>query len=160
MQEIIGTKNIRIHYQPIKHLQSGLTVGGECLARGPQGSELENPVALFDCAERIGCLFELEQICRTQSIRNVKVEPTEKLFINISPSIFSDLSFREGETRTVLEEYECICEISRGFGGMTIAEGIETQDELDCILSYGVDYGQGYLFGRPQPLVDSVLTNG
>jgi EAL domain-containing protein (putative c-di-GMP-specific phosphodiesterase class I) len=235
MQEIIGTKNIRIHYQPIKHLQSGLTVGWECLARGPQGSELENPVALFDCAERIGCLFELEQICRTQSIRNAKVEPAEKLFINISPSIFSDPSFREGETRTVLEEYgwrpeqvvfeitehhavkeyasflqiinhyrkqgykiaiddvgaghsglvtlmqvkpdfvkidmelirgierdrtrqdivQAICEISRGFEGMTIAEGIETQDELNCIRSYGVDYGQGYLFGRPHPLVDS-----
>ena len=31
-----------------------------------------------------------------------------------------------------------------------IAEGIETQDELEVIVGLGVDFGQGYLLGKPQ----------
>jgi len=30
-----------------------------------------------------------------------------------------------------------------------IAEGIERQEELDTLLELGVDFGQGYLLGRP-----------
>jgi EAL domain-containing protein (putative c-di-GMP-specific phosphodiesterase class I) len=30
-----------------------------------------------------------------------------------------------------------------------IAEGIERQGELDTLIELGVDYGQGYLLGRP-----------
>lgn len=33
-----------------------------------------------------------------------------------------------------------------------IAEGIETQQELTALRVLGVDFGQGYLFGRPRPL--------
>ena len=33
-----------------------------------------------------------------------------------------------------------------------IAEGIETQDQLDNLRSLGCRYGQGFLFGRPQPI--------
>lgn len=32
-----------------------------------------------------------------------------------------------------------------------IAEGIETQEELSMLLSLGINYGQGYLLGRPDP---------
>ena len=37
--------------------------------------------------------------------------------------------------------------------GMTIvAEGIETQSELDALLALGVRYGQGFFLARPGPL--------
>lgn len=40
------------------------------------------------------------------------------------------------------------------FAGRTgcrlIAEGIESEAEVDVILRLGVEYGQGYLFGRPE----------
>jgi EAL domain-containing protein (putative c-di-GMP-specific phosphodiesterase class I) len=32
-----------------------------------------------------------------------------------------------------------------------IAEGIETSDEAEALVSYGVAFGQGYYFGRPAP---------
>ncbi len=38
----------------------------------------------------------------------------------------------------------------------TIAEGIETRGEADWLTEHGVDYLQGYLFGRPAPLDDAV----
>jgi EAL domain-containing protein (putative c-di-GMP-specific phosphodiesterase class I) len=33
-----------------------------------------------------------------------------------------------------------------------IAEGIETEGELEAIRELGIQLGQGYLLGRPQPL--------
>ena len=42
-----------------------------------------------------------------------------------------------------------IVEMARALGSRVIAEGIETQQELDTILALGVHYGQGYLLGRP-----------
>lgn len=33
-----------------------------------------------------------------------------------------------------------------------VAEGIETNGELDTLRRLGVDCGQGYLLGRPGPL--------
>ena len=33
-----------------------------------------------------------------------------------------------------------------------LAEGIETADQLAFLREQGCDYGQGYLFGRPQPV--------
>ena len=36
-------------------------------------------------------------------------------------------------------------------GSTIIAEGIERQEELETLLQLGVDHGQGYLLGRPEP---------
>ncbi len=38
-----------------------------------------------------------------------------------------------------------------------IAEGIETEDELNTLLLLGVDYGQGYLLGRPSRDIEGYL---
>ncbi|MEW8297746.1 MAG: bifunctional diguanylate cyclase/phosphodiesterase [Candidatus Thiodiazotropha sp.] len=43
-----------------------------------------------------------------------------------------------------------ICEIANNIGSSVIAEGIETEEELDTIRSLEVDYLQGYLVARPQ----------
>ena len=40
---------------------------------------------------------------------------------------------------------------ARASGCLVIAEGIETQDEAATLRSLGVQLGQGYLFGTPQP---------
>jgi EAL domain-containing protein (putative c-di-GMP-specific phosphodiesterase class I) len=37
---------------------------------------------------------------------------------------------------------------------VTAAEGIETEAQLAVIQSLNVDLGQGFLFGRPQPLTE------
>lgn len=37
-------------------------------------------------------------------------------------------------------------------GTVIVAEGIETQEELDALRALGVTYGQGYYLGRPGPL--------
>jgi EAL domain-containing protein (putative c-di-GMP-specific phosphodiesterase class I) len=42
-------------------------------------------------------------------------------------------------------------ELATGLGMTTLAEGIETQGELDLLISRGCEMGQGYLFSRPVP---------
>ncbi|MHB8219574.1 MAG: sensor domain-containing phosphodiesterase [Acidimicrobiales bacterium] len=47
---------------------------------------------------------------------------------------------------------ESMVAFAAGIGSLLIAEGIETQDELDVLTSLGVAMGQGYLLGMPVPL--------
>ena len=48
---------------------------------------------------------------------------------------------------------------SRTAGCRLIAEGVETTEEAGTLTSLGVEFGQGYLFGRPQP-IDAWVTAG
>ncbi len=44
---------------------------------------------------------------------------------------------------------EAIIVMSHKLGMKVIAEGVETQAQMDLLLAAGCDYGQGYLFSRP-----------
>jgi EAL domain-containing protein (putative c-di-GMP-specific phosphodiesterase class I) len=48
------------------------------------------------------------------------------------------------------EMLKAIISLGRGIGAKVIAEGIEIPEELDVLRSIGVDYGQGFLLGRPE----------
>lgn len=41
-----------------------------------------------------------------------------------------------------------------------VAEGIETQEQLESLQALGCDYVQGYLFGKPQPYIDAKIRHG
>ncbi len=45
-------------------------------------------------------------------------------------------------------------QIARQLGLRTVAEFVESQATLDCLRSLEIDYAQGYLIGRPQPLAE------
>lgn len=45
-----------------------------------------------------------------------------------------------------------LSELARSLGWSVIAEGIETEQELEFCLDTGIGFGQGYLLGRPAPL--------
>ncbi|RMG43847.1 MAG: EAL domain-containing protein [Acidobacteria bacterium] len=47
---------------------------------------------------------------------------------------------------------EALQKVATQIGAKVIAEGIETEAELEAVRSLGVPYGQGYLFGRPGSL--------
>ncbi|KQT53675.1 hypothetical protein ASG43_17715 [Aureimonas sp. Leaf454] len=46
---------------------------------------------------------------------------------------------------------QTICELAAKLGLSTVAEGIETEEQLAAIRATGCDEGQGYLFDRPLP---------
>jgi EAL domain-containing protein (putative c-di-GMP-specific phosphodiesterase class I)/ActR/RegA family two-component response regulator len=65
-----------------------------------------------------------------------------------------DRSFVDGVSRE--PKLAAICEMSVGlahrFGKRAVAEGVESPADLAALLRMGCDIGQGFLFGRPQPL--------
>jgi EAL domain-containing protein (putative c-di-GMP-specific phosphodiesterase class I) len=51
---------------------------------------------------------------------------------------------------------QTVVDLAHRFQATACAEGIETIDDLKCLLTLGFDTGQGFLFGKPQPLADFV----
>lgn len=46
--------------------------------------------------------------------------------------------------------------MAKGLGSQIIAEGIETPEEYETLKALDVDYGQGYLFGKPSPELQDI----
>lgn len=95
LQHLVLSDGVRTVFQPIVELDSGEVHGFEALARGPRGTDLDNPLALFDLATKTDLLFELDQVCRRDSVRRAEtLSPPYKLFINTLPFSIRDPHFR------------------------------------------------------------------
>ncbi|MEK6296710.1 MAG: diguanylate cyclase, partial [Paraburkholderia tropica] len=55
IEALIAQRQLRAVFQPIVDLDDGAILGYEGLVRGPAGSPLESPAALFAEANRAGC---------------------------------------------------------------------------------------------------------
>ncbi|MEI8333777.1 MAG: EAL domain-containing protein [Chloroflexota bacterium] len=54
----------------------------------------------------------------------------------------------EGGDRSLVQ---AVVKLGHDLGLVSVAEGIETEEQAALLISYGCDLGQGYLFGRPVP---------
>ena len=68
-------------------------------------------------------------------------------YVKIDRSFISNI--QEGSSDYVL--CEAIIVMAHKLGKKVIAEGIETNEQLDLLMAAGCDYGQGYLFSKPIP---------
>ena len=50
---------------------------------------------------------------------------------------------------------KAIIGLAQGFGYQTIAEGVEDEQTVELLRQLGVDYAQGFIFGRPAPVNDT-----
>lgn len=68
-------------------------------------------------------------------------------YLKIDPSFVRDIGSNDAN-RTITET---IIMMAHKLGLEVIAEGIETQEQMACLLAAGCDYGQGYLFSPALP---------
>ncbi|MCF8033164.1 MAG: GGDEF domain-containing protein [Desulfarculaceae bacterium] len=93
-------------YQPIVGLSRGEVLGWEALARGPEESHFAHPQMMFEFAEEVGNLFNLERACRRAAVDGLGgLEPEQKLFLNIHPQTVGDPDFKNGETKRLLARH-------------------------------------------------------
>jgi diguanylate cyclase (GGDEF)-like protein len=103
LREILRCESVSAVYQPIISLSSAEPLGYEALTRGPQGSRLATPDALFTQAEESGSLSALERICRAKAVNHLgSIAAHQKLFLNVHAKTVCDKGFVGGETLAML----------------------------------------------------------
>jgi EAL domain-containing protein (putative c-di-GMP-specific phosphodiesterase class I) len=84
--DVLAHGAVEIGFQPVVDLASRRTVGYEALARGPVGSLLESPDALFAAARAAGRLDELDWLCQRVALRGALAAGVRApliLFLNV-----------------------------------------------------------------------------
>ena len=106
LKNILAKREIRIVFQPIVSLADAEILGYEALSRGPKGSFLELPDALFSTAAKFDLVWELEYLCRGAALEKAKELITSKMiFLNVDPSIINDPRFQKGQTQDLLHQF-------------------------------------------------------
>ncbi|WP_372831827.1 GGDEF domain-containing protein [Pontibacterium sp.] len=107
LKRILNEDLLHPHFQPIVDLRRNEVIGYEALIRGPSGSDLEYPDALFRVAIKQGMQNELELACRRVTLqRYAELRPDAKLFLNISASLLSSTEHQTGFTEELLRELD------------------------------------------------------
>ena len=103
IENLIARRDLSAVFQPIVDFDDGAILGYEGLIRGPAGSPLESPFALFAQAGAEGCVIALERaaarIC-IEAFANLACEG--KLFLNFSAGALRQLAEARDDTLTLL----------------------------------------------------------
>lgn len=85
IHQIIKDKDIFVLAQPIMNLQTGELYGWEILTRGPINTMFHLPTSLFDYADKVNLLSELEFVVIQKAIEEIAVRKIyDQVFINIT----------------------------------------------------------------------------
>jgi len=107
LQELIIKQDIRTVFQPIVDLTKNQVMGYEALSRGPEGTEYEAPLVLFDAAQEAELIFELDRLCRNNALQQAKgINPKHKLFLNCMLSAVLDPLFKGTYLEALLEDIQ------------------------------------------------------
>lgn len=117
-------------------------------------SNLRNANSFIKALSEIGCEFSLDDFgsglssfgyLKNLPVQSIKIDGMFVRDMNSDPLDF--------------EMVKSINDIGHVMGLETIAEFVEDEEIWDKLKSIGVDYGQGYYLGRPQP-INTILSSG
>lgn len=107
-------------------------------------SDMEALAVAVDALRALGVQFALDDFGDGHS--------SLRLWSQIKPDIVKiDKYFTRDIARRAenLQTLRALMQIAEVFGSRLVAEGIETEDDLRVLRDLGINYGQGYLLGRP-----------
>jgi EAL domain-containing protein (putative c-di-GMP-specific phosphodiesterase class I) len=97
----------------------------------------------------MGCGFALDDFgTGTNSLSYLKALNVNR--IKIDGSFVRDVMSDRNSQATV----KAIVELAKGLGIETVAEYVENDEIASEIRRLGVDYAQGYAYGKPEPVTD------
>ncbi|AQA01126.1 diguanylate phosphodiesterase [Mycobacterium sp. MS1601] len=129
------------------------------LLTGVDPSRIVLEITEHDAVDDYGALDEVLEACRARGMR-VAVDDVgagfssfthvlelEPDFVKIDHSITHNIDGDDARRRLA----QAIAEFAGQIGAVVVAEGVETQRELDAVGAAGIDYAQGYHLSRPKP---------
>ncbi|HDG1670459.1 TPA: EAL domain-containing protein, partial [Kluyvera ascorbata] len=76
--------------------------------------------------------------------------------IKIDKSFVNSLATQEDALNII----KLITGVAKSLNMKAIAEGVETQEQLESLQALGCDFAQGYLFSKPQPYIAAEIKHG
>ncbi|HZZ10899.1 MAG TPA: phosphodiesterase [Paraburkholderia sp.] len=101
--ELIARRELSAVFQPIVNFEDGAILGYEGLIRGPAGTPLETPFALFSQALAQGCGLELERAAARTCIEAfARLDYEGQLFLNFSAGAIRQLAAARDDALALL----------------------------------------------------------
>jgi EAL domain-containing protein (putative c-di-GMP-specific phosphodiesterase class I)/GGDEF domain-containing protein len=105
LKEIISDKKLKACFQPLCRLTDGAIMGYEALIRGPQGSALERPDALFAVSHQNDMDVELESLCLETIFGKLpRAVAASRLFVNASATLLRHPIFLNARNLTAINK--------------------------------------------------------
>lgn len=109
--------------------------------------DMNSMISTMNALRNIGISFELDDFgTGYSSLQYLKKLPLSQL--KIDQSFVRDIAIDSNDRTLVLT----IITMAHSLGLEVIAEGVETQQQLDFLKDHGCDHFQGYLFSKPLPV--------
>jgi diguanylate cyclase (GGDEF)-like protein len=135
-----------------EQMQSANLPHGSIMIEITEQAAVTNLARANDMIHRLnlmGCRLALDDFgTGSNSLTNLKSLDIAR--VKIDGSFVRDILTNQRSQVTV----RAIVELAKGFSIDTVAEFVETMEVAEAVRELGVDYAQGYAFGKPEPLSD------
>lgn len=109
-------------------------------------SNLQQAKAMMQAIKALGCRFSLDDFgVGFSSFNYMRELPVD--IIKIDGIFIKNLDKNADDQLFV----KALVDVAKGLNRKTTAEFVENAEILDLLRGFGVDFGQGYFIGRPQP---------
>jgi Amt family ammonium transporter len=110
-------------------------------------ANLDHARRFIEVLHGMGCEFALDDFgSGISSFSTLRTLPMD--YLKIDGSFINNLAGDSVNQAMVA----AMIELSRSLNFRIVAEQVESQESLDTVTSMGIDFVQGFVVGRPQPL--------